>query len=359
VSRRNLIPCVALAAFAKHRLAAVGLASVALVGCSAGPLFRVDPALRQTGGLRVGGGATETATCPDESASKDGGNGRGDADPPRETHPFEVGRRITFGNVAASVEELRTGTSVSHLMADASLRAMVSVRESAGQTAEAAKLRLAIAEVAGETSTSGGAKVAHAAAKASGAITTTLQTIDDLHTLATLPKESAEQMSFAIRVQLGARAVAMSCQSVDVVHFFKLYAGPDFALDCAVVPVDEEPLPPWAIQVRATGTSRSYRFSGGLARATPRTDLLFGDQHYGMLGATLVTGFEIRTGGAQSAAVSFYPFVNGKVVDEPRVWLLPPPPGDQAEQDVRAAMMALAILYPWPTPCSAQQKSAL
>lgn len=319
-------------------------------------MFRVDPALRATGSLRVSGGDTETATCPDDGAAAK----EGEKPPPekrRETHPFEAGRQIAFGDVRATVEAVRTDARVAHLMADANLRALAATREAAGQTAEAARLQLAVAQVAKETSTKDGATIAHAAAKASGAVASTLSAIDDLTTLANLPTSSTEQISFALRVERGTRVVVTSCQSVDVVHTFRLFAGPDFAMDCIMVPAAKEPGAPWAVQVRATGSSRSYRFSGGLARATPRTELLFGDQHFGMWGTTMVTGFEVRRGAAQTAAVSFYPYVNGKYADEPRVWLSPADPTDLAEQDVRAAMMALAIVYPWPTPCSTAQKS--
>jgi hypothetical protein len=339
------------------RVLLFGVLPLLVTGCTIGPMFRVDPELKKAGGLRVDGGKTETAVCT-EAAGGQAGTPARESPPPPPKHPFEAGRRISFGDVVAEVDTVRTGTKTSHLMADASLRALASARESAGNTADAAKLRLATASVAAESSPEGGAKVARAAAKISGALATTLGAIDDLTTLASLPNTSAEQMSFAITVKRPKTAVVLSCQSVDVVHHFKLYAGPDFAMDCAVVPVAGEPLAPWAMRVRATGTSRSFRFSGGLARATPRTDLLFGDQHFGFGGSTEVTGFEIRSNGRQSAAVSFYPYINGKYADEPRVWLLPASPDDASEQDVRAAMMALAVLYPWPDSCSTQQKLA-
>jgi hypothetical protein len=70
-----------------------------------------------------------------------------------------------------------------------------------------------------------------------------------------------------------------------------------------------------------------------------------------MLGAGGIRGFELRSGGAQVAAVSFYEVADGKAVA--RAWQLANlAPG---WSDVTLATLAIAHLFPWPTACDARR----
>lgn len=332
-------------------LAFLTLLAPGLLGCSSDPLFRLDPALRATPAMRVTGGDTQTPACPgDKPATRE--KKESEEEPAK---PFEAGRRVAFGDTEAVVESVVRQASATHLVTDATLRGLRAVRQRAGQAREAAQLDVALNVVPSETDPVQLRVKVKAAASAQGATDKVIKLLDAITSLAEIPVDARQQMSFALRVQRGDRTIGVSCASIDVLHVWELFPGPDFSLTCALVPVSEEPGPRWSFDVRAQGTWRSYRYTGVLTRLDTPTRLAFADQSYELLGASFITGFELSENGQQQAALTQWGLYRPHHPESarPHVWLAP---GDETTRDLEAATMAIAHLYPWPVPCSGSSK---
>ncbi len=112
-----------------------------------------------------------------------------------------------------------------------------------------------------------------------------------------------------------------------------------------------EGAPAWRLQAFATGSWANYRYRGAVIGGGVRWS--FASQNVSVLGAGAVRGFELRDGGAQIGALSFWE--NGPLDASfhstivARSWALPQRAAEA--DDVLVASLALARALPWPTSC--------
>ncbi len=274
--------------------------------------------------------------------------------------PFETGMSAAFGDTVATVSEVRTDLARGPAMGEKFLgdveKALVEVHNTQlAATLASQDSRVQLLQSVDQSANGGQAlgTVAKAVDSAASTAADAEQFLVALRTLLSIPRSATETMTFSVIAQNDRRTSIAVCASSDTVHPQKFFDGPHFSMTCRILAPSDGAT--YELRVAASGGWLDYRFSGTLRG---KQSFTFSSQQMKALGVSSIRGFELRDTRGQVALLHHFevdgtPGYQQKYI--PKVRLLDDAK-PQSLRDAIATTMAIAYLFPWPTPSSEQQK---
>lgn len=151
-------------------------------------------------------------------------------------------------------------------------------------------------------------------------------------------------------MQRGGRTTVGTCVASLTASLGVSFERPPYVVACTMVPEDG---PVRRLQIVATGSGLNTTYRGAVLGPEMRWDLA--SQNQSVMGAGMVTGFDVRSHGPQIAAVSF--LENGPIGADAkmsyvsRAWLMPQ--SSPSDDDLLATTIALSSALPRATLCDA------
>jgi hypothetical protein len=314
------------------------LLALATASCAGGQ-FRIDPALQAVPPVVISGDRAEGATCTE------GDNATG-------LQKLTAGKQATLAGMTTRIMGVH-GTSPmrSAEIAPTLAREVSTELEAVGDLRRASLVRaLATVDPKG---------TGEVVATVDSAVSTA-RDVDELvsavRRLSSLTRTTTETYAFTFMSRRGDAHVLSICETKESIRALGLFDRPRFEMTCFLA--SDRDAQTRTLTIRAGGTWANPTYGGELTTVGGGTDerAALASQNISILGAGIVRGFDLRSGGAQIAAVSFFEGGIEQATNRypTHAWRLGR--GSDAWRDIVDHTLAMTFLFPWPGSCDADTR---